>query len=190
MIIIINGGPGSGKDVLAKGIRSSILEGSALFKFQDLIHEMAWGLLGLAKEQYFSIYNDRTKKEVPQPEFLGFSPRGLAQTIAEKMIKPNMGPEVFVDSVIAKIENTEHPHVIIPDLGFQEELDKIDLYFPLDKKVCIRLHRVDYNGDTRSSLDCRNNNVEIINLYQETQEEQLNIVLRFLEKTGLDLCWE
>lgn len=149
-ILILNGPKGSGKDVIAKKIyqRTSAL----VHEFKAPLHKIAMGMTGLEPRQYYSIYNDRNRKETPQPEFLGLSPREMLIWISEEVCKPKFGNNFFGVQAAKAIDINRG--AVFSDGGFIDEVKELRNQFPDANIVVVRLIREGhtFEGDSRNYI--------------------------------------
>jgi hypothetical protein len=154
-VILLNSPPNSGKDFAAGYING--YTGAKHCEFKNTLHNIAIAVTGLDEDSYYAIYNDRDKKEQPQPEFFGMTPRQMLIWISEDVCKPKFGERFFGMSA-ANTLDLEYGSVF-SDSGFPEEV------FPLAERVgaeniyVVRFNRngSTFNGDSRNYLqpcDC------------------------------------
>lgn len=154
-VLLLNSPPDSGKDYAASKIRE--LTGAKHCEFKATLHNIAMSITGLDKESYFTIYNDRDKKEFPQPEFFGMSPRQMLIWISEEVCKPKFG-EQFFGMPAANSLDLENGSVF-SDSGFPEEVFPLAGMVGAENIWVVRFNRngSTFNGDSRDYLqpeDC------------------------------------
>lgn len=154
-VILLNSPPNSGKDFAATEINR--ITGAKHCEFKATLHNIAMSITGLSEKDYFNIYNDRGKKELPQPEFFGMSPRQMLIWISEEVCKPQFGERYFGMSASNSLDLINGS--VFSDSGFPQEV------FPLADKVgaeniyVVRFNRggSTFEGDSRDYLqeeDC------------------------------------
>lgn len=154
-VILLNSPPNSGKDYAATEIKR--ITGAKHCEFKATLHNIAMSITGLSQKDYFDIYNDRDKKELPQPEFFGMAPRQMLIWISEEVCKPQFGERFFGMSAANSLDLVNGS--VFSDSGFPEEV------FPLADKVgaeniyVVRFNRggSTFAGDSRDYLqeeDC------------------------------------
>lgn len=150
-VILLNSPPSSGKDFAAKDISKRF--GAKHVQFKEPLFKIAKALTGLTDQEFFSIYNDRNKKEHPQKEFHGLSPRGLMIWIAESICKPKFGSRFFGD-IAAKSLDFEKG-TVFSDSGFPEEVYPIADRVGSENVYIIRSNRngASFDGDRRKYLE-------------------------------------
>lgn len=127
-VVLLNAPMGCGKDVAVQKLQE--MTGCGHLEFKMTLHNIAMAVTGLFPEDYFAIYNDRSKKELPQPEFFGMSPREMLIWISEDVCKPKFGKEFFgmpaANQAAACLETNG---AAFSDSGFAEEV------FPIARRV-------------------------------------------------------
>lgn len=143
-IIAINGPPRSGKDVLARYIRSHVHPDTATV----IILSLADPLYRMLDLDY--IY-DKSLDEIKQEEKT-FRP--LITKFAEEIIKPNFGQDFFVRKLVNDIKSRTNKvdFVIVPDLGFQIEYDILAENFHVDV-ISLSREGCSFDGDSRSYVE-------------------------------------
>lgn len=149
-VIILNAPPLAGKDVAANLIAK--ITGCSHLEFKATLHNIAMAITGLPRDKYFEIYNDREKKETPQPEFLGMSPRDMLIWISEDVCKPEFGKGFFGYPAANSVDLEKG--AVFSDGGFPEEIvplcDKVGSY----NVYIVRFTRegATFEGDSRNYL--------------------------------------
>lgn len=152
-VIILNGPPGVGKDTLADlMVAKGIAQGKLSFKTP--MFKMAKKLLGDDKyEVFMDGYNDRTRKEQPEPWLNGMSRREYMIWVSETLCKPVFGEDCFG----VALANSVKEHIsVVADGGFESEIKPL-----VDAGhwvTMIRLYRNGYSfeGDSRNYLSGSN----------------------------------
>lgn len=150
-VILLNAPANAGKDTIAHSL--VVATGASKREFKSILFDTAMALTGLGGYEFFEIYNDREKKELPHELFMGLSPRELMIWISEEMIKPKFGSDhigVAASSGL-DLENGS----VFSDSGFASEV------FPIAKKVgpenvlIVRFTRkgCSFDGDSRNWLE-------------------------------------
>lgn len=147
-VILLNAPMGTGKDYLADRIQLAL--DCQKLQFKDSIFNICKAMTGLTDIEFLSIYSDRTKKETPQPEFYGMSPREFMIWISEDVCKPRFGKEFF-GTVSAKNVDAESG-VVFSDSGFPDEVVPLCERFGADNVYVVRFTR---NGAKFKSNDSR-----------------------------------
>lgn len=158
-IFLLNGPPGSGKDVLAEHLAKKFNGVHMCFK-QEL-YEVAARVSGYPLDLVIRLSTDRATKEIPNCLFLingqFTSPRNYLIHVSENVVKPYLGKDYFGKSLGKKVLNIHHnTPIFISDSGFYEEA--LALQKMLQERICIlQIYREGYTfeGDSRSYLDPR-----------------------------------
>ena len=154
-IVLLNSPPDSGKDITATALKE--LTGVKHCEFKSTLFSVAKGITGLSHEDFFKIYNDREKKEEPQEEFFGLSPREMMIWISEDVCKPKFG-KLFFGKAAANQVNIETGSVF-SDSGFPDEVFPIADKFGAENIYVVRFNRhgSSFGNDSRDYLqpeDC------------------------------------
>jgi len=156
-IYILNGPPQSGKDVIVTALSKRHPELVHL-EFKYKLIQLGLEFTGLTATEWYDIYNDRTKKETPNPVF-GWNkhtrsyhtPRSLLIHISEEVVKPLFGDRYFGEALLMQIP-PDSSQFIVSDGGFVDEV--LPLIDAGHNVVIIRIHRPGYSyaNDSRSYL--------------------------------------
>ena len=140
-IVLLNGPPRSGKDTVAKALRSS---GFYHVSLARLLKVRAHLLFGLDVPVYFF----EETKDQPRVEFGGATPRQVYIDVSEKVVKPIMGRGIWARWLRKSMDNTEqvvgffHPSrlkgFVVSDLGFPYEIEPLVRGFD---PLIVRLYR-------------------------------------------------
>ena len=154
-IILLNSPPDSGKDLAANCIKE--LTGAKHCEFKSTLFGVAKGVTGLSHEDFFTIYNDRDKKEQPQPEFFGLSPREMMIWISEDVCKPKFGKLFFGKAAANQIDIEKG--AVFSDSGFPDEVFPIADKYGAENIYVVRFNRhgSGFGNDSRDYLqpeDC------------------------------------
>ena len=154
-ILLLNSPPDSGKDLAANCIKE--LTGAKHCEFKSTLFGVAKGITGLSHEDFFTIYNDRDKKEQPQPEFFGLSPREMMIWISEDVCKPKFGKLFFGKAAANQIDIEKGS--VFSDSGFPDEVFPIADKYGAENIYVVRFnrHSSGFGNDSRDYLqpeDC------------------------------------
>lgn len=144
-IVILNGPPSSGKDVIAQSMGHFMDRA-----FKDPMFELVFQLTGLSHKEWFTRYDDRDLKEEPWDKIGGMSCRELMIFISEKVMKRIHGQNIFGELLARKIK----PGVdyVFSDGGFMSEIQTLtNLTKDTHQVYLIRIYRDGYTfeGDSR-----------------------------------------
>ena len=132
-VVILNCPPRSGKDTIALEIAKRC-EDFTILSFKYKLIEIALTVSGLKKEEWMVRY-ESNKKEEPWEKLGGLSQRNYLIKISEEWVKPVHGKTYFGDRVLEDIQRHENNSFIIPDGGFEEEVQP--LYKALGENLLI-----------------------------------------------------
>lgn len=158
-IILLNGPPFSGKDTAAKHIRTFAQVGyyrPLLDRMSMPIKKAFAGYVGAPITQDGEVTGWEEQKDVPSAMLNGKSYRQWQIDFSEKFIKPLYGEDAFARLMVERIDQRFRRGIanlmVIPDLGFQVEVQKIYDAFPQENILLIRCYRqgFDFSGDSRN----------------------------------------
>jgi hypothetical protein len=181
-VIIFNGPPSSGKDECCAYVQA-MFDNVTIQMFKSKLFELVIALYNISPDDFYALYDNREKKELPTCKLNGLSPREAMIFVSEMVVKPNYGAEYF--GMIAA-EYLQLGLNVFSDGGFPEELTPV-----LDEcngaMLIVQLHRpgYDYEGDSRSYID-EFYGVPIIKLHNDQGLDILmlkiyNIIIDFME---------
>lgn len=106
----------SGKDTAGDAVASF---GYMPIAFADPIKEICQTVFEFSDEQVYG-----SKKEETD-QFWGFSPRWAMQTIGTEMFRNHIGDDVWVKSLLARINSSNHNKFAVTDVRFPNEVDQL-----------------------------------------------------------------
>lgn len=186
-IFLFNGPPGCGKDAACKVIQR--LNSETIYAyFKEWLYEESSKVLDLTFEAWSKICQDIELKDLPMFRDVDGStitPRGMLIHLAESVLKPKHGRDCIAikmaERLQQQVKGLDHYTVVVPDLGFPEELITLQKYFPDANIVLVHIYRPNctYVGDSRNyigSPDATITNkgslvefqIDVTNLYRET----------------------
>ncbi len=157
-VVILNTGAGNGKDYAMQYMLNNMQDHGYTIRhreFKGRIFKIALAITGLSEEAFFDIYNDRTKKEEPQVEFLGLSPRQMMIYISETAIKPQFGKDYFGLAAAQDCKFTDNGNPVLnvfTDGGFPAEVFPLAEKFGAENILVVRFTR---NGQGFCENDSR-----------------------------------
>lgn len=186
-VVLFNAPAFCGKDAITSAMVAAT--GCTHGEFKTTIHNIAMAITGLSPQDYFKIYNDRTKKEVPQPEMFNLSPRALLIWISEEVCKPKFGERYF--GMSAANAASKSTGTCFSDSGFPEEVFPLAEKFGAENIFVIQFTREGrtFEGDSRDYLqptDCP----EGVHFFRTTNDSTLedfqSDVIHFISCTARD----
>lgn len=187
-VVLISGPPGSGKDTLAGfgELHGNLLHmtgemqyGSRkvqVIEFKEVLFKLVREHYGVECDQWNDMYR-RESKELPNACLGGISPRAAMIHVSQTIIKPKHGKDYFAKCLSheAMDQVKANPHLsfvfVVPDCGFQEEVETLKAAFGAVNVLLVRLHRdgCTFANDSRSyvydsacpSIDVRNKEGEL-----------------------------
>jgi len=117
-LVGITGRAGSGKDTIASYLRQH--HHYWVFRFADPLKQALRVMFDIAPE----LWDDRVAKEQPL-DWLGVSPRRLAQTLGTEWGRDRVHPDLWVLLMKRRIASAGGVHVVVPDVRFNNEAQLI-----------------------------------------------------------------
>lgn len=168
-ILLINGPPSSGKDTLARAIYDYFYENPEqpechFDRFSMPIKNAFSGMVGAKIDQFGAVRGWEDIKDTPVDYLNGKSYRQWQIDFSEHFMKPLYGEDCFGRLFCERIERlrdngdlgfnhnyVEESLIVVPDSGFQIEVDTIEKLLPNDEVLLLRLHRngTSFDNDSR-----------------------------------------
>ena len=150
-IVLLNGPPGCGKDVLADYIEMASEDVNRV-SFKDPLYDLMCAIYDIKIGELLSLSYDRGLKEQPLPVFDGLSYREAIIKVSEGAIKPNYGKDFFGRSAAKRI--IPGCVNVFSDSGFMEEVIPLFEVVPWAEVLLVRIEgRGNFDNDSRSYLD-------------------------------------
>lgn len=159
-IFLFNGPPGCGKDAACAEIMR--LDQETIYAYyKEWLYEKTAKSLGFTFEAWSKICQDTVLKDTPMFTQWGSveTPRQMLIHVAESVLKPKYGRDCIAvkmaERLKEKVKGLDHYTVVVPDLGFPEELTTLREHFPDANIVLVHIQRPShtYKGDSRSYID-------------------------------------
>ena len=153
VVVLLNGPPLCGKDSGAEHLVNYFHPcGSVKKEFKKKLFDLVMLIYSIRPDRFWRIYNDRTLKETPLPEFDGLSVRQAMIKVSEEVIKPAYGKRYF--GTAAARELAEGYINIFSDSGFIEEVEPIADRIGRENILLLRIYRAgcEFKGDSRNYL--------------------------------------
>lgn len=156
-LILLNGAPRVGKDHAARFIQRALPDHYpfVVFDRMSMPIKLAFAAMIAADiDEYGDVDGYERDKEKVIP-LLGVSYRQWQIDFSEKFMKPLYGNAIFAKLFLSRIEALaqEEPNaiVVVPDCGFQIEVDHVASEFPTEDIALFRLLRdhCTFDGDSR-----------------------------------------
>ncbi len=143
-VFLFNGPPGSGKDHSARIVRAFCVTSG----FTCSGNESASAEVKRATHMIYGLPEDpdyfEGRKDVPQPELGGITPREAYIHQSERVIKPLYGKDYYGKKLIERLQSPAYAEldvILLPGIGFIEEAVEIVNYFGADNCFLIRIRR-------------------------------------------------
>jgi hypothetical protein len=149
-VILLNGPPGSGKDMLADFL-CGCLNGTVKREFKTSLNALTVEYFGITPERWSTLVQ-REHKETPTPELQGYSPRQALIHVAEDVCKVRYGRDIFAKELAKTLVAEQNPVAIVSDCGFVDEVNQLVAQLGADRVMLVRLSRDGHTfaGDSRS----------------------------------------
>ena len=150
MLIILNGPPGSGKDVCCLYLEK---KGLVHKSFKKVLIEETCKYFNVSYEWFIKSYDDRIVKETPSTHLGGMSRREALIHVSENIIKPKYGKDFFGKEVSKTLSPDKN--YCFSDGGFKEEITPIINKVGADNICLVQLTRMgcDFSSDSRRYLN-------------------------------------
>lgn len=197
LVIMFNGPPRSGKDSACEIIMEHFPEVHYAY-FKEVLYRESAKILGLDFNFWASIcqngdLKDKTMLTMSAGETGAvMTPRDILIYLAEKVLKPKYGQDFIARGTaetISKLiqfqreQSNEAAVIVVPDLGFDYEIDTVRKMIPDAHVISVAVHRpgFTFEGDSRSYVKNPNfglhNNVTYVGLKDQVLRLFKNIVL-------------
>lgn len=166
-VVVFNGPPGSGKDLICDMLCENICNTKHV-RFKDHLFKLTMMMYNVDEESFYEIYNNRELKEKPMDIFGGKSIRQAMIFVSEYIMKPHFGKDYF-GKITAKSCTADWNFV--SDGGFVEEINEVCEEFD-DNVLIIRLHRdgCDFYNDSRNYIP-NLTNIPVVDYYNNSDNE-------------------
>ena len=148
-VIMLNAPPMSGKDTAADYL-PSMLEHTEHICLKDGLFDEIVKHYNIDYNTFFSLYADRSTKELPSKLLDGLSPRAVMCYVSENICKAQNGRDYFALRLCKKI--CSQAAIVVSDCGFAEEVATIIAAVEPENVLLIRIERAGctFNGDSRN----------------------------------------
>lgn len=167
LIIMFNAPPQSGKDTCADAVMSAF-KGVRKVNFKDSLYKRSAAILGYDLAFWTSICQNNDLKDKPMRDIKigtqlirNATPRDMLIAVAEKVIKPEFGNNIFAVDALNSIRQHMLNNIggnifVMPDCGFDYEADVIKGAFPNAKVVVVQIEREGhtFDKDSRDWVPC------------------------------------
>ena len=175
LVIMFNGPPRSGKDSACEIIMEHFPEVHYAY-FKEVLYRESAKILGLDFNFWASVCQNGDLKDKPMLTMAGgeagavMTPRDILIYLAEKVLKPKYGQYFIARGTAETISNliqfqreqsNEEAVIVVPDLGFDYEIDTVREMLPNANVISVAIHRpgFTFDGDSRSYVKDPNHNI-------------------------------
>lgn len=197
LVIMFNGPPRSGKDSACEIIMEHFPEVHYAY-FKEVLYKECAKILGLDFNFWASVCQNGDLKDKPMLTLAAgetgavMTPRDILIYLAEKVLKPKYGKDFIArgtaDTIVELIQfqreqSNEAAVIVVPDLGFDYEIDTVRDMLPDAHVISVAVHRpgFTFEGDSRSYVKDPDfglhNNVTYVGLKDQVLRLFKNIVL-------------
>ena len=196
LVVLFNGPPRSGKDSACEIIMKHFPEVHYVY-FKEILYSETAKILGLDFNFWAKVCQNGDLKDSPMLVMSAgelMTPRDVLIYLAEKVLKPKHGKEFIARGTAETIsgliqfqreQNNEEAVIVIPDLGFDYEIDTVREMIPNAHVISVAVHRpgFTFEGDSRSYV--KHPDFGLHN--SETYEDLKHKVLRLFRNIVLDI---
>ena len=199
LVVLFNGPPRSGKDSACEIIMKHYPEVHYAY-FKEVLYKESAKILGLDFNFWASVCQNGDLKDKPMLNTVAgetgamMTPRDILIYLAEKVLKPKYGQDFIARetaNTIAELiqlqreQNNEEAVIVVPDLGFDYEIDTVRKMIPDAHVISVAVYRpgFTFKGDSRSYV--KNANFGLHNT--ENYEDLKHKVLRLFRNIVLDI---
>ena len=176
-ILLLNGPPGSGKDMAATFIRKDIGADKCVdHKTKRPLVDIFQAMFALTDMQVHNMC-ETPQKDVAQEMLGGITPRECLIDISERFIKPKYGERFLGETLARRINLSSGIFATVSDTGFTEEVYPLIKRFGHTNLFCIQLLREGYSfeNDSRSYIDCDRLGIRSIRIDNRFELEMFRI---------------
>lgn len=196
LVVLFNGPPRSGKDSACEIIMKKFPEVHYVY-FKEILYGETAKILGLDFNFWAKVCQNGDFKDSPMLVMSAgelMTPRDVLIYLAEKVLKPEYGKdfiargtaETISDLIQFQREQTnEEAVIVVPDLGFDYEIDTVREMLPNAHVISVAVHRpgFTFEGDSRNYV--KHPDFGLRN--SETYEDLKHNVLRLFRNIVLDI---
>ena len=199
LVVLFNGPPRSGKDSACEIIMKHFPEVHYAY-FKEVLYRETAKILGLDFNFWAKVCQNGDLKDLPMLTMSAgetcalMTPRDILIYLAEKVLKPKYGRMFIAQSTadtIAELiqfqqeQSNEAAVIVVPDLGFDYEIDTVREMLPNAHVISVAIHRpgFTFEGDSRNYV--KHPNFALNN--SETYEDLKHNALRLFRNIVLDI---
>lgn len=179
-IILLNGPPGSGKDMAATFIRKDLgADKCTNFRMKTPLWNIFQAMFALTDMQLHNMVNT-PQKDMEQEMLHGRTPREVLIDISENFLKPRFGNEFLGELLARRINYSPCQWATVSDSGFTEEARPLLSKFSRQNVFCIQLSRdgTSFVNDSRSYIDCDSLGIQHVLIKNDLDLDMYRIQLR------------
>jgi len=168
-LVLLNGPPRAGKSLASKVLADLIQDEVRVLYLSEQIKRAthcAYGMFDVP----FDFFEDC--KDAESELFFGLTPRQAYIAHSEEYMKKVHGADVFVHMFLKRLTDRIPPISVVPDVGFQAEIDCMRRVWRGGNIVLLRMHRAgtSFAGDSRRFV-VGGPGVKEIDIYNETLDQ-------------------
>ena len=199
VVIMFNGPPRSGKDSACEIIMKHFPEVHYAY-FKDILYEETAKILGLNYSFWARVCQNNNLKDLPMLDLTPgkssglMTPRDILIYLAEKVLKPKYGQDFIArgtaDTIVELIQlqreqSNEAAVIVVPDLGFDYEIDTVRKMIPDAHVVSVAVYRpgFTFEGDSRNYVKDPGFGLHNTGSYEDLE----NKVLRLFRNIVMDI---
>jgi hypothetical protein len=173
-LVLFNGPPRAGKSLASRMLLDVVgSEASSLYISEQIKRatHCAYGMFDVPFDHF------EGRKDVVSEMFLGLTPRQAYIAHSEAYMKKMHGDDVFIKIFMRSVVDRRSAISVVPDVGFQAEIDYMRTVWPGGRITLLRMHRAgaSFDGDARSFVR-GGPGVEEIDIRNETVEQLKSVI--------------
>lgn len=199
LVIMFNGPPRSGKDSACEIIMEHFPEVHYAY-FKEVLYKECAKILGLDFNFWASVCQNGDLKDKPMLTMAAgetgavMTPRDILIYLAEKVLKPKYGRDFIACETAETIsgliqfqreQSNEEAVIVVPDLGFDYEIDTVRKKIPDAHVISVAVHRpgFTFEGDSRNYVKDPGFGLHNTGSYEDLE----NKVLRLFRNIVMDI---
>ena len=191
LVVLFNGPPRSGKDSACEIIMKHYPEVHYAY-FKEVLYKESAKILGLDFNFWAKVCQNGDLKDLPMLIMSAgetgamMTPRDILIYLAEKVLKPKYGQDFIARetaNTIAELiqlqreKSNEEAVIVVPDLGFDYEIDTVRKMIPDAHVISVAIHRpgFTFEGDSRNYVKNASFSLHNVGSYEDFKHKVLRL---------------